>query len=279
MRMDNQIDFLDNFPQTERMPVLFLGHGSPMNAIEENSFVRGFRAVSKVIPKPKAILCISAHWCTRGSKVTAMKMPPTIYDFEGFPQELYNVKYPAKGSPELAGEIQKLLLPVSVELDHNWGLDHGAWSVLRHLYPNADVPVVQLSIDFSRPAQYHFELAKRLGSLRQKGILIVGSGNIVHNLGLVDYRALDKENYGYDWAVEANEKMKAWLLGGDFQSLIDYEKQGKAILLAVPTPEHFIPLVCALALKEEGDTLTLFNDKLVAGSLSMTSVLINDRTL
>ena len=186
------------FSNTEKMPVLFLGHGSPMNAIEENQFVAGFRNLAKTLPKPKAILCISAHWFTNGSKVTAMEMPRTIHDFGGFPQALFEVQYPAKGSPELALETKELLLPTDVELDEKWGLDHGAWSVIKHLYPDADVPVIQLSIDYTKPAQYHFELARKLSALRTKGILIIGSGNIVHNLGLVDYHNFDKDNYGYD---------------------------------------------------------------------------------
>ena len=186
------------FSNTEKMPVLFLGHGSPMNAIEENQFVAGFRDLAKTLPQPNAILCISAHWFTKGTKVTAMEMPRTIHDFGGFPQALFDVQYPAKGNPGLAIKTQELLLPNEVELDHEWGLDHGAWSVIKHLYPEANVPVIQLSIDYTKPAQYHFDLAQKLSSLRRKGILIVGSGNIVHNLRLVDFYNMDKDNYGFD---------------------------------------------------------------------------------
>jgi len=256
------------------MPVLFLGHGSPMNAIEENQFVAGFRNIAKTLPEPNAILCISAHWFTKGTKVTAMEMPRTIHDFGGFPRELFEVQYPAPGSPDLAVETKELLLPTEVELDREWGLDHGAWSVIKHLYPDANIPVIQLSIDYSKPTQFHFDLAKKLSDLRKKGILIIGSGNIVHNLRLVDFYNFDKENYGYDWAVEAREKVNEFLLDENFQALIDYEKLGKALQLAIPTPEHYLPLIYTLGLKEKQEELSLFNDKLLGGSLSMTSVKI-----
>lgn len=262
------------FSNTDKMPVLFLGHGSPMNGIEENQFVTGFRNLSKTLPQPNAILCISAHWFTKGTKVTAMEMPRTIHDFGGFPKELFAVQYPAKGSPELALETSQLLLPTEVELDHEWGLDHGAWTVIKHLYPEANVPVIQLSIDYSKSAQYHFDLAKKLSDLRHKGILIVGSGNIVHNLRLVDFYNMDKDNYGFDWAIEARAKVNSFLLDGNFQALIDFEKQGKALQLAIPTPEHYLPLIYTLGLKEKQEELSLFNDKLLGGSLSMTSVKI-----
>lgn len=264
----------NKFNNTEKMPVLFLGHGSPMNAIEENEFVRGFREIAKTLPKPNAILCISAHWFTKGTKVTAMKLPKTIHDFYGFPQELYQVQYPAKGNPELARETQKLLNPVLVELDETWGLDHGAWSVIKHLYPGADVPVIQLSIDYTQPPQFHYDLAKKLNILRNKGILIIGSGNIVHNLRLVDFKNFHKDNYGYDWAIEARQKINTWLGDENFQPVIQYEKQGKAISLAVPTPDHYLPLIYTLGLKGKNEKMKLFNDKLLAGSLSMTSLRI-----
>jgi 4,5-DOPA dioxygenase extradiol len=184
------------------------------------------------------------------------------------------VKYPAKGSPSLAKETAKLLEPVVAHLDHQWGLDHGAWTVIKHLYPAADVPVIQMSIDNTKPAQYHFELAKQLSSLRRKGIMIIGSGNIVHNLGLVDWQNLNKVDYGYDWAIEARSLVNQWIVNGDYQQLIDYHKLGKAINLAVPSPDHYLPLIYALGLKEKDDSIDLFNDKLLAGSLSMTSVKI-----
>ena len=262
------------FPNTEKMPVLFLGHGSPMNAIEENQFVTGFRNVAKTLPKPNAILCVSAHWFTKGTKVTAMEMPETIHDFGGFPQELFNVQYPAKGSPELAQITHELLLPTPVELDDKWGLDHGAWSVIKHLYPNADIPIIQLSIDYTKSAQYHFELAQKLQALRNKGILIIGSGNIVHNLRLVDFANFDRDNYGYDWAIEARETVNNYLIDGNYQPLIEYEKQSTAVQMAIPSPDHYLPLIYTLGLQQKGERISLFNDKLVAGSLSMTSLKI-----
>src|SRR6478736_779006 len=263
-----------SFPTTDKMPVLFLGHGTPMNAIEENQFVTGFKNLAKTLPKPNAILCISAHWFTNGTKVTAMEMPRTIHDFGGFPQELFEVQYPAKGSPELALETQKLLQPTPIELDESWGLDHGAWSVIKHLYPEANVPVIQMSIDYTQPPAYHFELAQKLSTMRHKGVLIIGSGNIIHNLRLVDFRNFDKDNYGYDWAIEARETINNYLLDGNFDPLINYGKLGKALELAINTSEHYLPLIYTLGLKEKNEEISLFNDKLLAGSLSMTSVKI-----
>ncbi len=271
----HELDNLSSsFANTAIMPTLFLGHGSPMNAIEENEFVRGFRNIAKTLPKPNAILCISAHWFTSGTKVTAMETPPTIHDFGGFPRELFEVQYPAKGSPELAKKTKELLSPTLVELDQKWGLDHGAWSVIKHLYPNADVPVIQMSIDYTQPASYHYELAKRLNALRKKGILIIGSGNIIHNLRLVDFQNMNRDNYGYDWAVEARASINKHLLDGNYQPLIDFEKQSKAYQLAIPTPDHYLPLIYILGLQQKGEKIALFNDKLMAGSLSMTSLKI-----
>lgn len=258
---------------TGKMPVLFLGHGSPMNAIEENEFVSAFKKLGKELVQPNAILCISAHWETKGTFVTAIQNPPTIHDFGGFPQALFDVQYPAPGSPELAQETKKLITKTEVGLDDKWGLDHGAWSVIKHLYPNADIPVIQMSIDYSQPAKYHYELAKEISSLRQKGVLIIGSGNIVHNLRMVAWEKLN-EVYAFDWAIEANEMMKKHILSGDHQKLIDFKSQGKAFDLAIPTPEHYLPLLYTLALKEENEKITLFNDKPVGGSLSMTSLKI-----
>jgi len=251
-----------------------LGHGSPMNAIEENEFTRGFKNISKTLPKPKAIICVSAHWFTKGTKVTAMEMPKTIHDFGGFPQELFEQQYPASGSPELAKETKQLLHPNFVELDEHWGLDHGAWTVLKHLYPKADVPVIQLSIDYTKDATYHFELARQLASLRQKGVLIIGSGNIVHNLRLVDWKNFNKDDYGYDWAIETRETVNKHLLEGNFKPLIDYTKQSKVFQLAIPTPDHYLPLIYSLGLQQKNEEIQLFNDKLLAGSLSMTSLKI-----
>lgn len=261
-------------PNTAKMPVLFVGHGNPMNAIEENIFVEGFRKIANQIEKPNAILCISAHWLTNGTKVTAMPFPQTIHDFGGFPDELFQVQYPAKGNLELAKETKSLLAPTLVELDENWGLDHGTWSILRRMYPNADIPVIQLSIDYSKPMQWHFNLAKQLHSLRSKGVLIIGSGNIIHNLRLVDFYNMNKVDYGFDWAIEAKTIFNKYLLDENFEAIINYDKGPSALKLAVPTPDHFIPLLYSLGLKEKTDKLRLFNDNLVAGSLSMTSVLI-----
>ena len=274
MNLNDLESITQQFNNTEKMPVLFLGHGSPMNAIEENQFVQGFRNISREIPKPNAILCISAHWFTNGTFVTAMLNPKTIHDFYGFPKELFEVNYPAPGSPELARETAELLLPEIVEEDHSWGLDHGAWSVIRHLYPNAEIPVIQLSIDYSKPPQYHFDLAKKLQKLREKGILIIGSGNIVHNLRMIDWKNINTVGAGWDWAVEAREKTNNWLLDGNFQNLIDYQRQGVALQTAVPSPDHYLPLIYSLGLKEKSENLSLFNDELIGGSLSMTSVRI-----
>lgn len=262
---------------SDPMPVLFLGHGSPMNAIEENEFVEGFRKVASGIEKPQAILCISAHWETRGTQVTAMENPRTIHDFGGFPKALFEVQYPAPGSPLLAREVEKILDPVPVGMDQQWGLDHGAWSVLKHLYPKADVPVIQLSLDYTKGPRYHYELARQLAALRHKGVLVVGSGNLVHNLRLVAWDRLQDDNYAYDWALEASENMKYWLQDGDHERLIRFEAQGKAFQLAIPTPEHYLPLLYVLGLQDKTDQLSLFNDKAVGGSLTMTSVQLNPR--
>ncbi len=275
MKLNALNKMITPFGDTAQMPVLFLGHGSPMNAIEENEFVTGFRNVAKTIPRPAAILCVSAHWETKGTFVTAMEKPKTIHDFGGFPQALFDVQYPAPGSPELARETKNIIKKTEIGLDEKWGLDHGAWSVIKHLYPNADVPVIQLSLDHYQTPQYHYDLAKQLASLRRKGVLIIGSGNMVHNLGMVAWDKLNDDEYGYDWAFEANEKMKKFILSNDHQQLINFKNQGKAFDLAIPTPEHFLPLLYALALKEENEKVNIFNDKAVAGSLTMTSAKIS----
>lgn len=264
----------NNLDNSVKMPMLFLGHGSPMNAIEENEFVDGFRNIGKTIPKPEAILCISAHWETRGTFVTAMERPKTIHDFGGFPKALFDVQYPAPGNPELAEKAKKLVTTANVESDFNWGLDHGAWSVIKHLYPNADVPVVQMSIDQYQAPKYHYDIMKELSQLRKKGVLIIGSGNMVHNLRMVAWDKFDADNYAFDWALEAGGKMKEFIMNGDHKSLINYKSNGKAFELAIPTPEHYLPLLYVLSLQEKNDDVLLFNDKAVAGSLTMTSVKI-----
>ncbi|WP_221621384.1 4,5-DOPA-extradiol-dioxygenase [Breznakibacter xylanolyticus] len=258
---------------TPKMPVLFLGHGSPMNAIEENEFVRGFRNVSSQIETPKAIIVVSAHWETKGSQVTAMEQPKTIHDFGGFPKALYDIQYPAPGHPQLANDVKGLAKSTEVVLDEKWGLDHGAWTVIRHMYPKANIPVIQLSLDYLKTPQQHYELAKELSQLRHKGILIVGSGNLVHNLGMVHWQKLN-ENFGFDWAIEANNKMKEFIGNGNHKALIDFRKQGKAFDMAIPTPDHYLPLLYALALQDKKDEVAIFNDQPVAGSLTMTSVKI-----
>lgn len=259
---------------TPKMPVLFLGHGSPMNAIAENEFVEGFRAIAKTIPKPKAILCVSAHWETRGTRLTAMQNPVTIHDFGGFPKALFDVEYPAPGSPELAREAQLLMKHTEVELDLKWGLDHGAWSVIKHLYPEADVPVVQMSLNYYQTPQYHYNIMKDLVSLRNRGILVIGSGNLVHNLSMIDWARLETNNYSYDWALEASDKIKKYILDRDHKQLINYRCHGKAFEMAIPTPEHYLPLLYALSLQEPDDDIQIFNDKAVGGSLTMTSLKI-----
>ena len=256
------------------MPILFVGHGSPMNAIQDNIFTKNFRDISKMIERPKAILCISAHWFTDGTKVTAMENPKTIHDFYGFTKELYDIEYPAKGNRELAKKIIELLSSIKVEADLDWGLDHGTWSVLRHMYPEADIPVVQLSIDYNQSADYHFNLAKKLKALRSEGVLVVGSGNIIHNLGMVDFDNLETEDYGYDWAKRVQKIINENINKGSFDPLIDYLKGGEDFKKAIPTPEHYLPLIYILGLKEEGENIEIRNDLLVGGSISMTSVKI-----
>ena len=274
MKLDELNKMTERSDKTTKMPVLFLGHGSPMNAIEENEFVKGFRQVGKEIPKPRAIIVVSAHWEANGTYVTAMKLPRTIHDFGGFPRELYEVQYPAPGNPELAKETQSIIKTAEVGLDNKWGLDHGAWSVVKHMYPEADIPIIELSLDYRKSPQYHYELAKELSPLRSKGVLIIGSGNMVHNLGLVDWRRMNEVDYSYEWASEASEKIKKFILSGDYKQLVNYQSQSKEFNLAIPTPEHYLPLLYALALKDKNEEVSLFNDKAVGGSLTMTSVKI-----
>jgi 4,5-DOPA dioxygenase extradiol len=259
---------------SSRMPVLFVGHGSPMYAIEENEFVQTWRNLGDELPKPKAIIAVSAHWETRGTQVTAMQNPKTIHDFGGFPRELYEVQYPAPGNPELANEAIKSIKTTPVTVDEKWGLDHGTWSVIRRIYPKADIPVIQLSLDYQKSPREHYELARELAAFRDKGVMIVGSGNIVHNLRQVAWDRPDDEEYGHDWAIEANDLVKKMILENNHKALIDYQSLGKAMQLAAPTADHFLPLLYALALKRDDEDLSFFNDKAVMGSLTMTSVKI-----
>jgi 4,5-DOPA dioxygenase extradiol len=259
----------------EKMPLLFMGHGSPMNAIEDNEFSRGWFKVANSIPVPTAVLVISAHWLTNGTYVTAMEKPKTIHDFGGFPEELFAVQYPAPGSPLLAAATKELISTTNVGLDHDWGLDHGAWSVIKQMYPNANIPVLQLSIDYHKPASYHYELIKELSVLRSKGVLILASGNLIHNLRMVAWDKLDVPGFGYDWALEMHQIFNDKLLSGDHQSLINYEKLGAAAKLAIPTPDHYFPLMYVLGLQDKKDEVSLFNNKMLGGSLNMTSVLFS----
>jgi 4,5-DOPA dioxygenase extradiol len=259
-------------PRDYKMPILFIGHGNPMNAIEENNFSATWKILGEELSKPDAILCISAHWETSGTYVTAMERPKTIHDFYGFPKELFEVEYPANGHPGLAEEIKKTIKKTEVGSDNQWGLDHGSWSILKRIYPQADVPVVQLSLDHLKSAGWHYELAKELLPFRRKGVLIIGSGNIVHNLRMVDW---ENQNGGYDWAIEINENFKSLILNNDHLPMINYEALGTYARLAIPTPEHYLPLLYILALKEENESIDFFNDSTTMGSLSMTSVKIS----
>ena len=251
------------------VPALFVGHGSPTNAIEDNEFSRAWAAMGRALPRPRAILCISAHWETAGTWVTAMDRPRTIHDFQGFPQALFEMQYPAPGTNDLARRVQELVRSAEVKPDLDWGLDHGAWSVLSRMYPEAAIPVVQLSLDRTREPRFHYALGKELAVLRREGVLILGSGNIVHNL-----RAMVWEDTAYDWAVEFDETVKRLIVAGDHDALVDYPGLGPAARLSVPTNEHYLPLLYVLAAQESGDTLQFFADKVTLGSMSMRSVRI-----
>jgi 4,5-DOPA dioxygenase extradiol len=261
----------ENLSPTETMPVLFLGHGSPMNAIEENEFVHGWRHVAQGIPRPKAIVCISAHWETKGTWVTAMEHPKTIHDFGGFPKALFDVQYPAPGSPAIAKQTAETIKQAIIGLDQTWGLDHGCWSVLKPMFPEADIPVIQISLDYSQPPAYHYQLAKEIAFLRKRGVLIIGSGNLVHNLGMVAWDKMDQPNFAYDWALQASYTLKKLITSGDHQQLASYRSLGREVSMAIPTPEHFLPMLYSLALRESNEPLNFFNDKPVLGSLTMTS--------
>jgi 4,5-DOPA dioxygenase extradiol len=254
------------------MPVVFLGHGSPMNAIQENEFHHGMSEIADRLPRPKAVLCISAHWETRGARVTASLHPETIHDFQGFPMELFAVRYPAPGDPSLARRVAELLSEAKVALDPDRGLDHGCWGCLRIVYPVADIPVVQLSLDTTSPPWSHLHLAKRLAPLREEGVLIMGSGNIVHNLRRIDFHRPD----GADWAERFNDEVKKRILAGDGDALTTYQTLTPEAFLAVPSLEHFLPLLYVVAQRQPKDRVCFFNDKTVMGSISMTSVVVGD---
>jgi 4,5-DOPA dioxygenase extradiol len=254
----------------QTLPAIFFGHGNPMNALQYNDWTEAWTAIGKAFPRPRAVLCVSAHWYLPATLVTAMAEPRTIHDFGGFPRELYQVEYRAPGSPELATRVQELLAPLAVGLDYSWGLDHGTWSVLRHVYPSADVPVVQLSIDESQPASFHFELGQRLAPLRDEEVLIVGSGNVVHNLHTYAWGRHTPEPY--DWAVRFEDQAKQLMTSAGFDPLINYESLGRDALLAIPTPDHYLPLLYVLGAKRPGDSITFPVQGIDGGSVSMLTV-------
>ncbi len=266
---------VENHDSTPLMPVLFVGHGNPMNAIEDNAFTREMKIVGAKLPKPKAILMVSAHWETKGTFVTAQEKPPTIHDFGGFPKALYDIQYRASGNPDLAEQTTQLITKSHVSLDDTWGYDHGAWSVAINLFPHADIPMIQLSLDKTKPASYHYELAKELYALRSKGVLIIGSGNMVHNFQYAQVNGRHfNAPFGHDWALEANETFKKLILENDYKSLTNYTSLGKPVQLAIPTPEHYLPMIYSLALKNKKEEVTFFNDSAVAGSFTMTSFIL-----
>lgn len=255
---------------TNPMPVIFFGHGNPMNALQDNAYTKGWAAIGTEIPRPKAVLSVSAHWYLPGAAVTAMETPRTIHDFGGFPAALYQVEYPAPGDPDLARRIQELLAPVSVRLDEQWGLDHGTWSVLCHVFPEAVIPVVQLSIDEMQPAAFHHDVAKRLAALRDEGVLIIGSGNLVHNLHTYAWGRHPVEPF--DWAVRFEERTRALLTAGEDGPLVAYETLGRDAALAIPTPEHYLPLLYVIALRRDGEQVSFPVEGVDGGSISMLSV-------
>ena len=255
---------------SEPLPAIFFGHGNPMNAVQSNRYTEGWRRIGKQTIKPRAILSISAHWFVPGTGVTVGTAPRTIHDFGGFPPELYQVQYPAPGDPDLARRSHEVLAPLPVRLDDSWGLDHGTWSVLRHVYPDADVPVVQLSIDETRPAPFHFEIGRRLAPLRDENILIVGSGNLVHNLHAYAWGRHMPDPY--DWAVRFENEAKAMMLAGESKPLIDYEKLGRDAMLSIPTPDHYLPLLYVIAARRQGDVVTFPIEGVDGGSISMLAV-------
>ena len=257
---------------TDLMPVVFFGHGNPMNALAENAYTDGWAAIGKSIPRPRAVLAISAHWYIPACAVTADFMPPTIYDFGGFPRELFQVKYPAPGSPELARHVLDLIAPVPVRLDNNRGLDHGTWAVLTHVFPGADIPVVQLSIDERQPPSFHYELGKRLSSLREEGVLVIGSGNIVHNLHAYAWGRREVEPF--DWAIRFENQIRELLLKRDDAPVIEYEQFGSDSKLSVPTPDHYLPLLYVLGLRKNKERLSFPVEGIDGGSVSMLAVQI-----
>ena len=257
---------------TRTMPVIFFGHGNPLNAIADNGYTEAWRRIGEQTPRPKAILAISAHWYLPGTGVTVNAKPRTIHDFGGFPPALYQVEYPAPGEPELARRVQRLLAPLDVKLDESWGLDHGTWSVLKHAYPDADIPVVQLGIDETKPAAFHFDVGTKLAPLRDEGVLIVGSGNLVHNLHAYAWGRHSPEPY--DWAVRFERTARDLMLAGDFGPLVDYESLGRDASLSIPTPDHYLPLLYVLGCHRKGERILFPVEGVDGGSISMLSVQI-----
>lgn len=254
----------------DRIPAIFLGHGNPMNALARNRYTEAWRAIAEALPTPRAVLCVSAHWYVPGTAVTAMGAPRTIHDFGGFPRELFEFQYPAPGDRGLAEEVEQLLRPIVVTLDHDWGLDHGTWSVLCHMFPNADVPVVQLSIDETLLPSAHYEIGRALAPLRDRGVLIVGSGNLVHNLHT--YAWGNQAQKPYDWALRFETQAREWMAAGNHEPLIDYETLGRDAALSAPTPDHFLPLLYVLGAQQRGDAVSFPIDGMDGGSVSMLSV-------
>jgi 4,5-DOPA dioxygenase extradiol len=255
---------------TTRMPAIFIGHGSPMNALQDNVYTRAWQQLGASIPKPKAILAISAHWYTHGTGVTAVAAPRTIHDFGGFPQPLFEMQYPAPGDPALAARVHDLLQPIDVQMDRSWGLDHGTWSVLVKAFPDADVPVVQMSMDGTRPTAHHFELGRRLAALREEGILIIGTGNVVHNL-----RMMARGNEApYDWAVRFNAKVRDLLVRGEAEQLVNFEQWDDDARLSVPTAEHFLPLLYIAGTKQDDENISIVVDGIEAASISMLTAAV-----
>jgi 4,5-DOPA dioxygenase extradiol len=255
---------------TQPMPAIFFGHGNPLNALARNAYTDAWSAIGESLPRPNAVLCVSAHWYLPGTAVTAMPQPRTIHDFGGFPRELYEVEYPAPGSPELAHLVRDLLAPLAVETDESWGLDHGTWSVLCHVFPNADIPVVQLSIDETKPPEFHYEIGKRLSPLRDEGVLIIGSGNLIHNLHAYAWGRHEVEPF--DWAVRFEKQAREFLRAGNDAPLVDYESLGKDALLAAPTPDHYLPLLYVMGARREDDVVTFPVEGFDGGSISMLTV-------
>lgn len=256
-------------PLSGRMPALFIGHGNPMNVITDNPFRKEWEKIGKELPAPAAILCVSAHWLTRGTAVTMSEKPRTIHDFGGFPPEMYRQQYPAPGATEMAQAAIDTVKYAAIQPDTQWGLDHGAWCVLKAMYPEANVPVFQLSIDYGRPAQYHYELARELAFLRSRGVLIIGSGNVVHNLGM-----MNPGGKAFDWAIEFDSFVQTHIAQNTPQPLIDFEKQGTLARMAHPTPDHYLPLLYVLGARDKDDEAAFFNTAMDMGSVSMTSVVL-----